>query len=99
MTHSAPKQQAVAAIEMAWGREPTADELEWSLGFLTTEIPTPGEPLLAATLNDPAVAGGEESQVASKENETKEKSSDKHKERLIDFCHILFNSNEFLYIE
>ena len=99
MTHSAPKQQAVAAIEMAWGREPTADELEWSLGFLTTEIPTPGEPSLTAAVTEPAARGGEESQIASGENEEKEKSSDKHKERLIDFCHILFNSNEFLYIE
>ncbi|MDA1232715.1 MAG: PSD1 and planctomycete cytochrome C domain-containing protein, partial [Planctomycetota bacterium] len=33
--HSTPTEQAVAAIEMAWGRRPTADELEWSLGFLT----------------------------------------------------------------
>ena len=97
--HSTPQEQVIAAIEMAWGRKPTADELAWSLGFLTSSAPTPGEPSLTATATEPAVPGGEESQVPAGDNEKKEPPLDKHKERLIDFCHILFNSNEFLYIE
>ena len=98
-SHSAQQDQAVAAIKMAWGRDPTADELEWSLNFLTSTIPTATEPSIAATADVPAVEGGEESQVVSGDNEKKAKPSDSRKERLIDFCHILFNSNEFLYIE
>ena len=98
-THTTPTDQAVAAIEMAWGRAPTSDELEWSLGFLTSSDPTPREPSLAATATEPATQGGEESQLAPGDDKTKEKPSDNYKERLIDFCHILFNSNEFLYIE
>lgn len=98
-THSAQQDQAVAAIKMAWGRDPTEDELEWSLKFLTSTIPAAAEPSIVATADVPAVEGGEESQVDSGENEKKAKPSDSRKERLIDFCHILFNSNEFLYIE
>lgn len=98
-THSARPEQAVAAIKMAWGREPTAEELEWSLVFLTSAVPTPAEPAIVAKTDAPAVAGGEESQVAAGDIEANEKRSDNPKERLIDFCHILFNSNEFLYIE
>ncbi len=97
--HSDPKEQAFAAMKMAWGREPTADELEWSLSFLAPASPTPGEPSLASVPTDSAVEGGEESQLASGDSQTKEKPSDTNKDRLVDFCHILFNSNEFLYIE
>lgn len=97
--HSTPHEQAVAAIKTAWGREPTPNELEWSIGFLTTHGPSPDEPSLAAAETEPATRGGEESQVASDEDESKENPVDKNTEQLIDFCHILFNSNEFLYIE
>ena len=96
--HSTQQEQAVAAIEMAWGRQPTNEELEWSLGFFNSTVPTPDKPSLAA-VTEPLTQGGEESQVASGDDKTKEKLSDNHNERLIDFCHVLFNSNEFLYIE
>lgn len=55
------------AFQLAWGRPPTARELDRSLQF-TTEEAGEGERAFSA-------------------------------ERFVDFCHVLFNSSQFLYVE
>lgn len=97
-SHLSAQQQIVAAIEIAWGRQPTPDELQSSLEFLNAPDFRQNESALVASTDDPTVPGGEESQLPSAD-EKNQILSDTHNERLIDFCHILFNSNEFLYIE
>ncbi|MCA9008891.1 MAG: PSD1 domain-containing protein, partial [Planctomycetaceae bacterium] len=93
-----PQTQIIAAVEMAWGRQPTAEELQWSIEFLSQSESERNTSALTASANDPAAPGGEESQLPVDEG-TQEDLSGKPSERLVDFCHILFNSSEFLYLE
>ena len=92
---STPEEQIIAAIGMAWGRRPTNEELAWSLDFLTSPgVNSPDQQLAEASV----VQGGEESQLPTGEA-NKKTGTDEKQVRLIDLCHILFNSNEFLYVE
>lgn len=91
-------EQIRAAVEMAWGRQPTTRELQWSLAFLNQSDAERNPPALAASGNQPSTSGGEESQLPAN-SDPQENPSGPQIDRLTDFCHILFNSNEFLYIE
>ena len=92
--YSTPEEQLNYAFEMAWGRRPTQAELNWSLQFLTSDCTSPGEVQFA---DSSAEQGGEE---LEREPETAIRQTEEvQRQRLIDFCHVIFNSNEFLYIE
>lgn len=92
--YSTPEEQLIAAVEMAWGRRPTEVELDWSLQFLTADSKATRDLQLA---NLSAEQGDEE---LEREADNANPHADVvQRQRLVDFCHILLNSNEFLYIE
>ena len=62
-----PEAAVRQAIRLAWGREPTDDELSRSIDFVVTDDAA-GDPRLDS-------------------------------ERMATFCHVLFNSGEFLYVD
>ncbi|MEZ6038965.1 MAG: PSD1 and planctomycete cytochrome C domain-containing protein [Planctomycetaceae bacterium] len=86
------QERVVSAVTMAWGRPPTDDELSYSLAFIDSN---------SATELQLASQGGEESQLSTRSGESGsgDPGSEKPDARLIDFCHILFNSSEFLYVD
>jgi cytochrome c553 len=86
--YSTLPEQASAAMQLAWGRKPTSAELAAATEFLSS-FPTP-----AAVPATPAgaTAAGADATAASQPAATANRP-------LQDFCHVLLNSSEFLYVE
>jgi mono/diheme cytochrome c family protein len=85
--YSTLPEQASAAIELAWGRKPTSAELQAATEFLSNASPqsTVSEADADAVSTAPATPG-------------EQPSAPPHRS-LQDFCHVLLNSSEFLYVE
>jgi hypothetical protein len=74
-----------AACREAYAREPDADELAGALDFLArqTAISAAGDAPAAGVLPRPMPEGCDPAEGAA----------------LVDFCHAIFNSNEFMYVD
>ncbi|MFM7058354.1 MAG: PSD1 and planctomycete cytochrome C domain-containing protein [Planctomycetota bacterium] len=92
--YSTLPEQASAAIELAWGRKPTSAELAAAAAFLSSTTPpqpapdastTEAVPKDPANPADAAAPGGQPPHTSHR--------------LLHDFCHVLLNSSEFLYVE
>ena len=77
--------QITTAYRLAYSRQPSLDELEMALAFLDKQ---------AAIIN---ARIGEKKPVASPPDVGPAVDAAKAA-ALIDFCHVLFNSNEFVYV-
>jgi cytochrome c553 len=99
--YSTLPEQASAAMELAWGRRPTSSELAAALEFLNAPPPQTA----AATATNPTPADSTPANPTPADSTPKNSATAAAQpprtfsRPLQDFCHVLLNSSEFLYVE
>jgi hypothetical protein len=93
-----PRAEIRTAYRLAYGRMPTEEEERAAMAFLRAQ----------ATMVEPAVEDKQPGTLAdssghgltrSTDRSSPSASTDPHAAALIDFCHALLISNEFLYVD
>jgi hypothetical protein len=88
---AAPREQITLAFRLALARQPNERELAWCEEYLTRQtqrFQAQGQP-----------ATGQSTQAAAGENAPAEAHQTAARQALVQLCHTLFNTSEFLYAE